>query len=103
PDELHDGHSKLDSGYQVSVFAVSPQWFQDLADPKENGHTLGFSELILSDQAAFSQLRNLHGLLINQNISQLAQDCLPFEGFSTIVDRYAQFGSKSDIKLGNQS
>ncbi|TCN74018.1 AraC-like protein [Vibrio crassostreae] len=25
PDELHDGHSKLDSGYQVSVFAVSPQ------------------------------------------------------------------------------
>ena len=103
PDELHDGHSKLDSGYQVSVFAVSPQWFQDLADPKKNGHTLGFSELILSDQAAFSQLRNLHGLLIHQNISQLAQDCLPFEGFSTIVDRYAKFGSKSDIKLGNQS
>ena len=59
--------------------------------------------MILSDQAAFSQLRNLHGLLINQNISQLAQDCLPFEGFSTIVDRYAKFGSKSDIKLGNQS
>ncbi|MEZ9580851.1 helix-turn-helix domain-containing protein, partial [Vibrio cyclitrophicus] len=28
---------------------------------------------------------------------------LPFEGFSTIVDRYAKFGSKSDIKLGNQS
>ena len=103
PDELHDGHSKLDSGYQVSVFAVSPKWFQDLADPKQNGHTLGFSELILSDQAAFLQLRSLHGLLINQNISQLAQDCLPFEGFSTIVDRYAKFGSKSDIKLGNQS
>ena len=32
PDELHDGHSKLESGYQVSVFAVSPQWLGDLAD-----------------------------------------------------------------------
>ncbi|TKE91730.1 AraC family transcriptional regulator [Vibrio kanaloae] len=103
PDELHDGHSELESGYQVSVFSVSPQWLSDLADQREHGHTLSFSELILSDQATFLQLRNLHGLLINQNISQLAQDCLPFEGFSTIVDRYAKFGSKSDIKLGNQS
>ena len=103
PDELHDGHSKLESGYQVSVFSVSPQWFGDLADHSENGHVLSFSELILSDQATFLQLRNLHGLLINPNISQLAQDCLPFEGFSTIVDRYAQFGSKTQVKLGTQS
>ncbi len=47
------GTFKLDSGYQVSVFAVSPQWFQDLADPKKNGHTLGFSELILSIKLHF--------------------------------------------------
>ena len=103
PDELHDGHSKLESGYQVSVFSVSPQWFGDLADHSKNGHVLSFSELILSDQATFLQLRNFHGLLINPNISQLAQDCLPFEGFSTIVDRYAQFGSKTQVKLGTQS
>lgn len=103
PDELHDGHSKLESGYQVSVFAVSPQWLGDLADHRENGRALSFSELILSDQATFLQLCNLHGLLINPNISQLAQDCLPFEGFSTIVDRYAQFGSKTEVQLGTQS
>ncbi|MFA0568479.1 MAG: helix-turn-helix domain-containing protein [Vibrio gallaecicus] len=102
PDELHDGHSKLDSGYEVRVFSVSPQWFQDLADPDKNAHNLSFSELILSDQASFLQLRNLHQLLIQPNISQLAQDCLPYEGFSTIVDRYAQFGSKVNVQLGNK-
>ena len=103
PDELHDGHSELESGYQVSVFSVSPQWLSDLADQREHGHTLSFSELILSDQATFLQLCNLHALLINQNISQLAQDCLPYEGFSTIVDRYVKFGSKSQVQLGIQS
>ena len=57
PDELHDGHSKLDSGYQVSVFSVSPQWFQDLADPDQNGHAsfvqngrLGFRHLHMNLQ-----------------------------------------------------
>ncbi|WP_146442966.1 helix-turn-helix domain-containing protein [Vibrio kanaloae] len=103
PDELHDGHSELESGYQVSVFSVSPQWLSDLADQREHGHTLSFSELILSDQATFLQLCNLHALLINQNISQLAQDCLPYEGFSTIVDRYVKFGSKNQVQLGIQS
>lgn len=103
PDELHDGHSELESGYQVSVFSVSPQRLSDLADQREHGHTLSFSELILSDQATFLQLCNLHALLINQNISQLAQDCLPYEGFSTIVDRYVKFGSKSQVQLGIQS
>lgn len=103
PDELHDGHSELESGYQVSVFSVSPQWLSDLADQREHGHTLSFSELILSDQATFLQLCNLHALLINPNISQLAQDCLPYEGFSTIVDRYVKFGSKSQVQLGIQS
>lgn len=103
PDELHDGHSELESGYQVSVFSVSPQWLGDLADQREHGHTLSFSELILSDQATFLQLCNLHALLINPNISQLAQDCLPYEGFSTIVDRYVKFGSKSPVQLGIQS
>ena len=47
PDELHDGHSELESGYQVSVFSVSPQWLSDLADQREHGHTLSFSELVI--------------------------------------------------------
>ncbi|MCK6265518.1 AraC family transcriptional regulator [Vibrio sp. ZSDE26] len=103
PDELHDGHSNLKSGYQVNVFSVSPQWFQDLAAPKAINHTLSFSELILSDHKTFSQLHRLHELLVSQNVSQLAKDCLPFEGLSTIVDRYAQYVSKSKLQLGNQS
>jgi len=103
PDELHDGHSKLDSGYEVSVFSVSPTWFQDLIDPGQKAQSLSFSELIISDPAIFSQLRNLHHLLAQQNSSQLALDCLPFEGFSHMIDRYAEFRSKSDVQLGNQS
>lgn len=63
PDELHDGHSKLESGYQVSVFAVSPQWLGDLADHRENGHALSFSELILSDQATFYNCATFMGCL----------------------------------------
>lgn len=77
PDELHDGHSKQQEGYQVNVFAIEPHLLSDLADLKQNGQIISFNQLIISDPVVFSQLRNLHTWLRSKNISQLAQDCLP--------------------------
>ncbi|HAS6194683.1 TPA: helix-turn-helix domain-containing protein [Vibrio vulnificus] len=103
PDELHDGHSKQQEGYQVNVFAIEPHLLSDLADLKQNGQIISFNQLIISDPVVFSQLHNLHTWLRSKNISQLAQDCLPFEGFSTLFDRYGSTGRQKAVPLGQQS
>ncbi len=103
PDELHDGQSKLESGYEVNVFAIEPHLLSDLADLKKNGQIIHFNELIISDPQIFSQLSNLHGLLRRENLSQLTKDCLPFEGFNQLFDRYGSLERQKVVPLGNQS
>ncbi|UUM30685.1 AraC family transcriptional regulator [Vibrio japonicus] len=103
PDELHDGHSLLDSGYQVKVFSIDPQWLSDLAELKRPGNTISFSELIIHDPGVFKPLARLHHSLTQNNISQLAKDCLPYEGFSQLFTRYGALAQKAAIPLGQQS
>ncbi|EPN4956496.1 MULTISPECIES: AraC family transcriptional regulator [Vibrio] len=103
PDELHDGHSKLESGYEVNVFAIEPRLLSDLADLSQNGQIIRFNELIISDPQIFSQLSNLHALLRRDNLSQLTKDCLPFEGFNQLFDRYGSLARQKVVPLGKQS
>lgn len=103
PDELHDGHSYLPKGYQVQVFTIQPQWLSDLADLKQNGQIISFNQLIISDPAVFLHLDNLHQSLRQKNVSQLAKDCLPFEGFSHLINRYGSFKPTTSTALGSQS
>ncbi|BCN25463.1 AraC family transcriptional regulator [Vibrio alfacsensis] len=103
PDELHDGQSKLESGYEVNVFAIEPHLLSDLADLKQSGQIIRFNELIISDPKIFLQLSNLHGLLRRENLSQLTKDCLPFEGFNQLFDRYGSLERQKVVPLGNQS
>ena len=103
PDELHDGHALLDSGYQSRVFAIEPHWFSDLADLKQNGQIISFDRLIISDPVIFSQLVNLHCLLMRPDLSQLAKDCLPLEGFNQLFDRFGSLQRAPSIPLGNKS
>lgn len=103
PDELHDGHSLLDSGYQVKVFSIDPQWLSDLAELKRPGNTISFSELIIHDPGVFKPLARLHHSLTQNNISQLAKDCLPYEGFNQLFTRYGALAQKAAIPLGQQS
>ncbi|WP_070962671.1 helix-turn-helix transcriptional regulator [Vibrio sonorensis] len=103
PDELHDGQSLLDSGYQVRVFSVDPRWFTDLADLKRSQETINFKELIVTDKAIFSALHSLHHDLQRDNISQLAKDCLPFEGFNHLFERFGTMQRAQRIPLGKQS
>ncbi len=103
PDELHDGHSLLDSGYQVKVFSVDPQWFSELAELKRPGNTISFNQLIVHDSSVFKPLAQLHHSLSEDNLSQLAKDCLPYEGFNQLFARYGALGQKAAIPLGQQS
>lgn len=103
PDELHDGEAKLESGYQVNVFAIEPHLLSDLADLKQNGQIIGFNQLIISDPAIFLQLRNLHGLLREEKLSVLTKDCLPFEGFNSLFDRYGSLSRQKVVPLGQKS
>ena len=103
PDELHDGHSLLDSGYQVKVFSVDPQWLSDLAELKRPGNTISFNQLIVHDSRVFKPLAQLHHSLAEDNLSQLAKDCLPYEGFNQLFTRYGALGQKTAIPLGQQS
>lgn len=103
PDELHDGQSQHDSGYQTRVFAIDPDWFSDLADPRQAGQIISFEQLIIADPAIYSQLLNLHRWLSVPDLSQLAKDCLPFEGFNQLFDRYGALKRRDCIPLGEQS
>ncbi|MFB9137358.1 AraC family transcriptional regulator [Vibrio olivae] len=103
PDELHDGHAYMDTGYQVRVFAIQPDWLSDLADLKQTGQIIHFNHLILSDPAVFSQLLNLHQQLTVKNLSALAKDCLPFEGLNLVFDRFGSRQRQPLYTLGSIS
>lgn len=103
PDEMHDGQSKLDSGYQVKVFSLDPHWLSDLADLKRSSDMVGFNQLVINDTFLFNTLVELHQSLANPSLSQLAQDCLPYEGFARLFEQYGAKEQKSVVPLGNQS
>ncbi len=64
---------------------------------------LDLNNVYVSDPQIFSQLSNLHGLLRRENLSQLTKDCLPFEGFNQLFDRYGSLERQKVVPLGNQS
>ena len=103
PDELHDGQSMRDSGYQVKVFSIDPCWLSDLADLKRSSDIIRFDQLIIEDPKAFVPLTQLHRSLTDSTLSQLAKDCLPYEGFGYLFQRYGALEQKTIIPLGNQS
>ena len=103
PDELHDGHALLDSGYRSRVFAINPQWLSDLADLKQPGQIIRFNQLIIKDPCIFSQLVNLHRLLMHPELSQIEKDCLPLERLNQLFDRFGSFQRAPSIPLGTKS
>ncbi|KJY84364.1 AraC family transcriptional regulator [Vibrio galatheae] len=103
PDELHDGQSMLDSGYQTRVFEIDPTWLSELAQLKQSTSQVHFKQLIISDQQVFQPLSQLHQLLATNHVSQLAKDCLPYEGFERLFSHYVGLEQKRAVPLGNQS
>ncbi len=103
PDELHDGHSVLASGYQTKVFSLNPQWLSSLANESNSHNMVSFRQPVLSDPVIFRQLYQLHQLLAAQNLSQLAKDCLPLEGFERLFKHYGQTQAPTIHNLGTQS
>ncbi len=103
PDEVHDGHSLRDSGYQVRVFSIQPDWFADNLEMKRSSNPISFDSLIVSDKDLFLSLTQLHHKLMQTDLSQLAKDCLPYEGLSKLVQRYSYTKEKMATPLGSQS
>jgi len=103
PDELHDGRSLLDSGYQVRVFSIDPNWFRDNLALARPDNIMSFKQLIIKDSYLFNALTQLHQQLMRADQSQLALDCLPYEGLSGLVARYGSVNEKKAIPLGKQS
>ncbi|MBA5764104.1 AraC family transcriptional regulator [Vibrio sp. 404] len=103
PDELHDGHSVLDSGYQTKVFSLDPKWFSELAHEEKPQQVVTFRQAVLNDPTIFNQLYHLHQLLANDNLSQLAKDCLPLEGFEQLFKHYGYGEAPQVQQLGSQS
>lgn len=103
PDELHDGSSIHSEGYQVRVFSIDPKWFSELADLKCESDQVQFSRLIISNPALFQHMVRVHQALGTNNLSQLAKDCLPYEGFELLFRHYGAIQQKNTVSLGNQS
>ncbi|MFW7524818.1 AraC family ligand binding domain-containing protein [Vibrio ostreicida] len=103
PDELHDGQSLCQSGYQVRVFTLEPCWFSELAQLQRPQTQIHFKQLVISDDKLFTSLAKLHGLLANSKVSQLAQDCMPYEGFERLFRHYGSVKQTHVTPLGNQS
>ena len=103
PDELHDGRSIHDNGYQVRVFSIEPKWFNDLAELKNDSDQVRFNQFVISDSGLFIHLVKLHQSLSKNDLSQLAKDCLPYEGFEQLFSHYGAVRQKNVVPLGNQS
>ncbi len=102
PDEIHDGQSWQDSGYDVQVFAIKPDWLSQMAEVTTSDSLINFQQLIVSDRDIFSELSQLHHTLKRQDISQLAMDCAPYEGFHQLFNRYGSLGKQDEVRLGKQ-
>ncbi|MCE0495053.1 helix-turn-helix transcriptional regulator [Vibrio salinus] len=103
PDELHDGRAMFDSGYQVRVFSIQPNWFNENLILTKPCDVLGFNRLIIRDSDVFLSLIQLHQKLTQPGLSQLAKDCLPYEGFANLVQNYSSVREKAVVPLGTQS
>ncbi|EKO3566611.1 AraC family transcriptional regulator [Vibrio metschnikovii] len=103
PDELHDGQSLFDSGYQVRVLSITPEWFSEHVALSSSHAMINFNRVIVDDQSIFQQLAQLHQRLLLPNLSQLEQDCLPYEGLANLIHRYSITKEKVAIPLGVQT
>ncbi|SHO58271.1 AraC family transcriptional regulator [Vibrio quintilis] len=103
PDEVHDGEAAT-GAYSVSVFSIHPEWFsQYFSERPVSQQLLSFKQSIIDDQAVFGQLSMLHQKLRQQNLSRLAKDCLPHDGFSELLNRYGQRQAEAPVALGCHS
>lgn len=120
PDELHDGQSVLKQGYQVKVFSIDPTWLSNLANSEASSSIINFNQTVVSNPDLFRRLYQTHTLLGQQSpkhtpsstkpeslssspISQLAQDCLLYEGFEQLFEQYGNYVQPRTIPLGNKS
>jgi AraC-like DNA-binding protein len=103
PDEIHDGRSMLKSGYQTRVFSLEPEWLTSLAQLKKPSELIHFKQIIVAQKDIFQSLVWLHQTLKTNNVCQLAQDCLPYEGFEKLFRYYSNIEQKPAVALGNQS
>ncbi|AEF54158.1 AraC family transcriptional regulator [Marinomonas posidonica] len=103
PDVLHDGQAMLDSGYKTQVFSVEPHWFNEMHITRSSQGQLTFTDNVIQDPIVFQSLTQAYMALCNEELSQLARDCLPFEGFSPLVERYGQSHAKPIYALGKSN
>ncbi|WP_394178705.1 helix-turn-helix domain-containing protein [Marinomonas posidonica] len=100
PDVLHDGRALEASGYKTQVFSVEPHWFHDLNISGSPQGELAFTHNIIQDPMVFQSLSQAYVALCDESISQLARDCLPYEGFSPLIERYGQNRIRPTYALG---
>ncbi|MGL4191249.1 MAG: AraC family ligand binding domain-containing protein [Vibrio sp.] len=103
PDELHDGQAHNEAGYQVQVFSIEPEWLQQTLQAQHLEQIIGFKQLIVEDAQLFRSLCQLHQLMQQDNISQLAKDCLPYQGFAPLLHRYSHFKQPAVKPLGKHN
>ncbi|CAM3804581.1 HTH-type transcriptional activator RhaS [Vibrio aerogenes CECT 7868] len=103
PDEVHDGEAAANQ-YSVNVFSIHPDWFSQYFPVRPaSQQLLSFKQSVIDDPVVFNQLCILHQKLRQKNLSRLARDCLPHDGFSTLLNRYGQLRSTAPVALGNHS
>ncbi|MCL9782923.1 AraC family transcriptional regulator [Vibrio sp. S4M6] len=102
PDDIHDGRSWRESGYDVKVITISPTWLSHLADIDTPDTLITFRQLIVEDPSIFNQLSTLFHTLKQTNSSQLAIDCAPYEGFSQLFEQYGSVVTAKNARLGQK-
>lgn len=101
PDVLHDGRAMEANGYTTHVFSVEPDWFTALEENASSENTFIFPHKVIQDPVVFHSLSQAYFALSKGDLSQLARDCLPYEGFSPLINRYGQSQAfKTTYSLG---
>ncbi|MGR5065914.1 AraC family ligand binding domain-containing protein [Photobacterium sp. DNB22_13_2] len=102
PDEIHDGQAKEQSGYQVKVFSITPDWLNQQAEEASGNSHYCFPQHNIANKALFQQLTLLHQQLDNPKVSQLAKDSLPIESISYLLTHYGQVREANVTALGSK-
>ncbi len=101
PDEIHDGQPANHQGYQVKIFDIEPEWLhQQVGIETEQ---LSFVSHNIDDNQLYQRLGQLHHSLHDPVFSSLGKDCLSWDAFSTLFDRYAVQHSPESYLLGTKS
>lgn len=103
PDQVHDSQTLKEQGFATRIFSLSTDWLTALFRQQSRGvDELPVFNHCIEDDELYQQLMRLHDGLYEDQVSQLAKECMPLEYFSQLLLRHCDGKPLPVTKIGSQ-